>query len=350
LKSRGLLALGLIAVQIAGSAGAAPSTQYPDKPGPGKPALEQLARDTALRLSTLCPPAAADDVAAHEKCAAGLRDASFIPWVPAGLLFGGEQPTLPLSKWRLTHFKPGIWELMYLSLFTFTGHWSIDEDPREHIAIIHIEAYFRNAMPPGEFPYPFWHSADKWNSYETANELKFWLDKDGQVFMVTRSIGGTEAGRGPRPRVAPPAFDGKWQWTDASGHTQPRASLFASKYNAANPYLEPLNDAYRKFAIEARNGSCLECHAPTNKAGMDHLVLLQTPLHAAGEIDRVLKEVANGEMPEDEIGLRKEIDPALRAAILQTGEQFRRALIQADQWEAKQQRAGKRDERDVGAR
>ena len=65
---------------------------------------------------------------------------------------------------------------------------------------------------------------------------------------------------------------------------------------------------------------------------------------------RVLKEVANGEMPEDEIGLRKEIDPALRAAILQTGEQFRRALIQADQWEAKQQRAGERNERDVGAR
>jgi hypothetical protein len=33
----------------------------------------------------------------------------------------------------------------------------------------------------------------------------------------------------------------------------------------------------------------------------------------------VLKEVRDGEMPEGEIGLRKEIDPKLREAILKTG-------------------------------
>jgi len=67
---------------------------------------------------------------------------------------------------------------------------------------------------------------------------------------------------------------------------------------------------------------------------MDPLVLLQTPLHASGEIDDVLEMVRSGKMPQDEVGLRKEIAPELRAAILQTGEAFRNALNAADQWEA----------------
>jgi hypothetical protein len=36
----------------------------------------------------------------------------------------------------------------------------------------------------------------------------------------------------------------------------------------------------------------------------------------------VLKEVKNGEMPRDDMGLRKDIDPQLRAAILTTGRRF----------------------------
>jgi len=40
-------------------------------------------------------------------------------------------------------------------------------------------------------------------------------------------------------------------------------------------------------------------------------------------------------MPRDDVGLRKEIDPKLRADILRTAEEFRRALTEADQWEAK---------------
>lgn len=296
--------------------------------------LEQRAAAIAAHLATLCPVAARDDVAAHDKCAASLRDASFIPFAPDGLLFGADQPELKLAKKQLTHFRPDIFQAMYLSLFTFTGRWSVDTDPRDHVGVIRIEAYFRNALPSGEFPYPFWHSAAKWNSYETANQLKFYLNHDDRIFVVTRSLEGDDANRGQWAHVAPPAFDGNWQWTDAAGQLQPRASLFSSRYSEDNPYLARLDDAYRAFAIQARNGSCLECHAPSNKADMTHLVLLQTPMHAAGEIDRVLKEVKNGEMPEDDIGLRKQIDPALRAAILKSGRAFRDALAQADQWEA----------------
>ena len=129
----------------------------------------------------------------------------------------------------------------------------------------------------------------------------------GQVVVVTRSQGGSAAAR----------------------------LAFFKQYSAANPFLPMLDDAYRNFATDARKATCLDCHAPDNQAEMDHLVLLQTPMHASGEIDRVIKEVPNGEMPRDDVGLRKEIDPKLRADILRTAEEFRRALTEADHWEAK---------------
>jgi hypothetical protein len=314
---------GLMALLLAGPARAAQDQAD----------IQKLAATMASRLAALCPAASRNDVEAHAKCTNGLRDASFIPFSPKGILFGGDQPELKLSKKQLTHFKPAIFQLMYMSLFTFSGHWSVDTDAREHVSVIHIDADFRNALPPGEFPYPFWHSADKWNAYETATELKFYLDHDGRVFVVTRSQGGAAGNRGTWTHVMPPAFDGHWQWTDASGQLQPHVSLFSNRYSAANPYLAPLDQAYRNFAAEARKGTCLECHAPNNESGMDHLVLLQTPMHAAGEIDRVLKEVKSGEMPHDDLGLPKEIDPRLRAAILTTGEAFRGQLARADAWE-----------------
>jgi hypothetical protein len=298
--------------------------------------FEKRAAVIAARLAAFCPRAPNDSADAHTACAQSLRDATFIPFGPAGLLFGGDQPAQQLAKKQLTHMQPGIFQFLYLSLFSFTGNWSVVLDERDHVGVIQVEAYFRNAMPPGEFPYPFWHSAAKWNSYETTNRLNFYLNHDGEVFVVTRSQAGSEANRGPYAHVTPPAFDGKWQWLDASGQIQPHVSLFANRYSAANPYLARLDDTYRDFAMEARKGSCLECHAPNNEAGMAHLVLLQTPAHASGEIDNVLREVGNGEMPRDDLGLRKEIPSDLRAAILRTGEAFRGTLHDADSWEAGQ--------------
>jgi hypothetical protein len=178
-----------------------------------------------------------------------------------------------------------------------------------------LEAYYRNALPPGEYPYPFWHSADKWTDYERTNELKFYFNHGGNIFVGTRSNDGSEADRGTYAHVTPPVFDGNWQWIDASGHLQPRASLFSNRYNAANPYLGPLGQAYRDFATQIGKGTCLTCHAPNNESSMDHLVLLQTPVHASREIDNVLREVQGGKMPQDDLGLRKEIAPEQRAAI-----------------------------------
>ncbi|MEI7714089.1 MAG: hypothetical protein WCI94_21825 [Rhodospirillales bacterium] len=83
-----------------------------------------------------------------------------------------------------------------------------------------------------------------------------------------------------------------------------------------------------------REASCIGCHNPSNPQDMEWLTLLQTPLHAAAEVDHVIKEVEDGTMPQDDLGLKKALDPKLKASILKTAQAFRNELVAADAWEA----------------
>lgn len=320
-----LLTLGGMLLLLAAPAQAAMTPQQ----------LDHLGAQIAAQLSKTCPLAAYNDTAAFAACQAAYRRNSPLPFGPA-VAWGGEQPKLRVTKKQLTQLQSWVFQFLYMPLFGFTGKYAVGHDARENVDFITVEAYFRNALPPGDYPYPFWHSADKWNAYETANQLKFWLDAKGRIFLATRSDGGSEANRGAYAHVTPPAFDGKWQWVDAAGKLEPQASLFSNRYSANNPNLPALDKAYRDFALQIRDGTCLSCHTPLNKADVDRLVLLQTPVHASGAIDEVLKQVRGGDMPEDELGLKKDIDPKLRAAILKTGVAFQAALRKADQWELAQ--------------
>lgn len=291
-----------------------------------------LAKELATSLAAACPPAGYGDEVAFQSCAASLRK-TIVPFTPS-IAWGGDQPDRPIKRKNLTHFNSQVFQALYLPLFTFTGKWSLSEDKSSHAPIVHIEAYFRNALPGGDYPYPFWHSADKWTAYETANEIRFYLDPQGQIFVATRGSAGDEGARGAYTHAMTPAFDGSWQWQDAAGNLQPRVSLFTARYGMDNPFLPALDKAYRAFALRIRDKSCLDCHTPANHAGAERLVLLQTPLHAAGEIDNVIKAVGSEEMPEDDIGLRKDIPAARRAAVLTDAIAFRDELAQADNWEA----------------
>jgi hypothetical protein len=222
---------------------------------------------------------------------------------------------------------------MYLPLFTFTGQWTLTEDATDHTPVIRLQAYFRNALPPGNYPYPFWHSSEKWTAYEQANEIRLYIDPEGQAFIATRGSAGDDNKRGAYSPAATPAFDGSWQWRDVSGKHQPYVALFSARYSQANPNLNMLDQTYRRFALEMRDLSCLDCHTPFNTAKSGRLVLLQTPLHAAGEIDSVIAAVQDQKMPEDDIGLRKDIPPADRAALLRDATAFRDELVRADRWE-----------------
>ena len=68
---------------------------------------------------------------------------------------------------------------------------------------------------------------------------------------------------------------------------------------------------------------------------MNRLTLLQTPQHAAGEIDAVLKTVNDRSMPQTDKGDRRALDPKLKTELLITGEAFKKALDDAAAWQKK---------------
>lgn len=298
------------------------------------PALERQAATLAATLAAACPVARYDDEAAFDKCSQQLRTLD-LPMAPE-IAWGGDQAEKPIKKKGLTHFNPQVFQRMYLPLYGFTGNWSLAEDAHSGIPIIRLEAYFRNRLPAGDYPYPFWHSADKWKAYESSNEIGLYLDQNGMAFVVTRGSAGSEAHRGAYSPATTPAFDGGWVWRDPNGVPEPHVSLFGARYSVGNPYLPELDKSYRTFALRIRDESCLDCHTPSNKAGADRLVLLQSPRHAAGEIEKVIEAVKSGKMPEDDIGLRKDISADRRAAVLGAATAFQDDLIRADRWEAGQ--------------
>jgi hypothetical protein len=75
---------------------------------------------------------------------------------------------------------------------------------------------------------------------------------------------------------------------------------------------------------------------PSNPDGMKRLVLLQSPAHASGEIQRVLKSVRERKMPLDDLGMEKELDPQLVKVLLDKGGEFEKAVLAAREWERAQ--------------
>lgn len=55
--------------------------------------------------------------------------------------------------------------------------------------------------------------------------------------------------------------------------------------------------ATRDLAGALSRGTCNECHSPENPQRTKRLVLMQTPVHAAGEIKRIMRTVREDKMP-----------------------------------------------------
>jgi len=282
-----------------------------------------------------CPTADPADMAALDRCRAALArtseaDAAF---AAAGVVWGGEGAGKPLKELTLTHFDPAVFVRLYLSLYMAEGPPRMIYDSERKLEAVDQPVRFRNLLAQGEYPYPFWHSTAKWDSYQQSNMLRLYISRDdGRVAYVLRTM----ASDGAKPVIAlkeAPSFDGHWMWEDR-GTVEPRVTLFGAQFQAANAYLAEVDRSYRAFATLARQGTCLSCHVPNNPNGAKRLVLLQTPVHAAGEIRRVLKEVADGKMPIEDWGSPKPLDPVFKSLFLDRGTAFAEALDKARAWEA----------------
>lgn len=298
---------------------------------------QALAGQLAQELARICPVAAPQDQAAFDACRGQLYQSSLLRGkLPDFILWGRQRdPARSLKETGLTQFAPDVITGMYLPLFMFSGQQRVLWVEKEKLFQLRMQTAFRNRLAPGQFPYPFWHEADKWSTYENAAELIFWWNPQRDRITVAQFTAKTEVqpAQPPQP-VAMPKFDGQWMWTDAAGQTQPKATLFDGILRADNPYVTQVDAAYRKLALRMRDGQCDQCHIPNNPDGMKRLVLLQTPAHAAGEISRLLKSVREDRMPRDDAGIEAPLAGHAKAVLLEEGQAFERVLQLAKGWEA----------------
>lgn len=292
----------------------------------------------AAEFARLCPVAAPGDQAAFDACRKGMYGDSLVRGRLDTIVLWGRQrdPGLDLKSTSLTQFAPDVLTGMYLPLFMFDGKHSVRYDEREKLFQFRLATAFRNRLPPGQFPYPFWHEDDKWSTYQNANEVLLWWDpRRARVKVAQFTRHGTQPPLAAVQVVpAPKSFDGQWMWTDADGRSQPKATLFDGLYRADNPYLGQLDGAYKVLALRLREGQCDSCHVPDNPDKSKRLVLLQTPAHAAAEVRRLLKSVREDRMPRDETGIENPLPPDLKKALIEDGEAFAKLIDAAKRWES----------------
>lgn len=311
------------AALLAAPARAASATPVP-------PAMASLARAIAAELVMHCPLADADDTEAFESCRAALDDRGALrSALPAVMLWGREdQPgTASLGRARFTELAPELWARLYAPLFMFNGNHEVEWVPGENQFVIRLEAAFRNRLAPGQFPSPFWHDQREWSAYQNTNGLLLWVQpQTGRIHVAQFT---DRAGTPLLQPVQPVArtFDGQWLWTDAAGRTQPAVTLLAASASGGNPYRGAVDRQYRDFALQLREAQCSSCHVPSNPAGTRRLVLLSTPAHAAGEIDRVIRLVRDG-------GRGHALSAEDRQWLLQSAEAFRDTVQAARAWES----------------
>lgn len=308
-----------------------------------RPGIETTVRQIADELSAVCPLADPADQTAFEACRRALFSGSLLRRTVDIILLWGRVHSTPgesLKNTALTQFAPEVWTGLYAPLFMFDGTWRLDYDEGERLFRVRLGALFRNALDPGQYPYPFWHDARKWNAYQAANALVFWIAPQSGSIVAGQFIRDSQDTPGRRiAPVARPPFDGQWMWTDATGASQPAPALFRGLFSESNPYLGTLEPAYRELADAMRRGLCNDCHVPDNPSRMKRLVLLQTPAHAASEIKRLMKSVRDNDMPLDDTLLYHEIDPDTRAALLDYGGVFEDLIDAARAWEAEHAKA-----------
>jgi hypothetical protein len=306
------------------------------------PPQELLMRDRVAaivsELASICPVKPVDDKPAFERCRKALFDDSLFRRSLSPFILWGRAPggniNASLEDFRATQFGPEVFSGTYAPMWMFNGKMEIEYVAREKKYRAFVEAGFRNQLNYGDYPYPFWHEPKKWNDYEDANTMVLWLDPQSmKIVQITFMKRADRAAVAQSTKRHMPTFDGKWMWVDDKGQTQPAPTLFQGLFSAQNPHHKRLDETYRKLALNLRDADCMSCHVPDNPDKMKRLVLLQTPIHAASEIDRLVKSIKEDRMPVDEFGLGKAMHPRAKATMLADAEAFQTAVDAARAWE-----------------
>lgn len=301
------------------------------------PGIQLAASEIATELGNRCPLAAAGDISAYTACRQALFGSSKLRAHLSGIVLWGRQdkrPNASLRQTNLTQFAPDVWTNMYAPLFMFNGKHTVEWVPEEKMFLVRLEAAFRNRLPPGQFPYPFWHDEAKWAMYENANSFMLWLHPQSASIRAAQFTDrGTNSKLQPVVSVKYDKYEGPWLWTDDKGRTQPAVTLFDGVYRADNPNLVAMDRQYRDLALQMRESQCTSCHVPNNPDKMSRLVLLSTPAHAAGEVDRLIKAVQEDRMPMDDFRISYALSEENKKWLLENALAFKATVQAAQDWE-----------------
>jgi hypothetical protein len=251
-----------------------------------------LATQVSDALMEECPAAAANDEVARHLCAARLTDDKFVAGVmQEPFLWGGRKPGTSYhpEESPMNKFNVFVWRRMYLSLLMFTGERTI-EQTSDGLTVVHLGYQFRNGLDMGSYPYPFWHSKKKWDSYELSKEFLM-IFQNGKWVGAMRGADLDPA----RPHVAH-VWSGQWHW-EAGSQQQPYVSLYSYLFSKANPHVERIDTAYRALSEGLRNQSCFMCHSPDNYAQSTKLEFFNYPNQALYARNDIITDLQNNAMP-----------------------------------------------------
>ena len=329
----------IVMITLASNAAMAQINNYQSTPE-DTAKVNALATKLLSELAAKCPVKPVADQVAFKSCRDALFSADSVfrsslkPYILWGRPLGGDI-NATLKDFRATQFGNDVFTGTYAPMWMWDGKYNVEYVEKDKIYRITAGAGFRNELNFGQYPYPFWHEAKKWTDYEDANTVAIWVDP--KIMKISQF---TFYKRADKPVVAQstrrhiPIFDGKWMWVDDKGQQQPAPTLFVGLYSDNNPNLAKLDSSYRKMALTMRDAECDSCHVPNNPDKAKRLVLLQTPLHAASEIERLIKDVKQDRMPLDDSGIEKPLKAALKEKLLADAEAFAAVIKAAREWEA----------------
>ncbi len=286
----------------------------------GNPEDAELARQLGEQLAVACPMAPAGYESARLACVDALAKMALLrDTMEEPFLWGGHSADKPLDLYEnhLTRFNPLVWRKMYASLFMFGSDYRIEAVGTQ--TVLHVPYAFRGALDAGSYPYPFWHSKGKWDSYQLAKELVLFIE-DGKLLGGMRSAEQDKT----RPSVEH-TFDGNWTWNTPEGIPMPSTMLYSNLFSASNPMIPALDRTFRALEERARKQNCNGCHSPDNAAKVSQLVLLNYPNQAIYARNAIVAELDGLTMPPSN-GVQ---DATERQALLALAREFQAVAEQA---------------------
>jgi hypothetical protein len=274
-------------------------------------------------LIDACPLAAPSDEDARALCAATLSENKFLASMMVEPFQWGGQKTLgdfDFKNSNMSKFNILVWRRMYLSLLMFPGEMSIEQTAAGQ-TVVHLPFQFRNQLAIGSYPYPFWHSKKKWDSYQFSRELVL-VFQGGQWQGAMRSA-DQDTARAQTSHV----WSGQWHWEEG-GEEMPYVSLYRYLLSPSNPNADRLDAAFRSFSGGMRNQACLMCHSPDNYAASTQLEFFNYPNQALVGRASIIDKLERNEMPpaDNTLGLPAGIqDEAERQELLTLAREFKAA-------------------------